>query len=120
MRVLVDADDHVDSSGDLAARIEGVVEGSLEPYADRIARVNVRLSQLSRQEAAGDQDMRCRMEALAPGLAQTIAVVHDGLTLTEAIHAAAAKLEQAVRQALTRPGTAASAEPADLGHLRRS
>ena len=101
MQVLVDADDHIDSSGEVVLRVEGLVEGSLERFRDRITRVDVYLSQLSRREAGGDRDMCCRMAAYAASV-NPIEVVYAGLTLTEAIHAAAAELEQAVPAAIGR------------------
>ena len=47
MQILVDADDHLHGSQDLMARIEGVVEGALERFSERIIRVEVRLSDLN-------------------------------------------------------------------------
>jgi ribosome-associated translation inhibitor RaiA len=109
MQVRVDADDHIDSNEELANRVEGVVEGSLERYSDRVVLVRVHLSRLANapgrmQHRPGERDMCCRMEAQAD-LAQPIVVSHEGLTLTEAIHAAAAKLERAVHDALKKTKT---------------
>ena len=47
MQIRVDADDHIDSNEDLASRVEGVVEGSLESYRDRVVLVQVHLSRLA-------------------------------------------------------------------------
>ena len=98
MQIRVDADDHIDSNDELADRVEGVVEGSLERYRDRVAVVVVHLSRLV-QHRPGERDMCCRMEAQAGSL-KPIVVTHEALTLTEAIHAASAKLERAVHDAL--------------------
>lgn len=102
MQILVDADDHIDSSGELALRVEGLLESSLERFRDEVTRVEVHLSRLSRREAGGDRDMCCRMAAQAAG-PRLIEVLYTGLTLTEAIHAAAAQLEDAVEAALSHP-----------------
>jgi ribosome-associated translation inhibitor RaiA len=123
MQILVDADDHLHGSQDLTARIEGVVEGALERFSERIIRVEVRLSDLN-SHRAGERDMCCHMEAHAGGL-RPIAVSHEAVTLTEAIHTTASKLERALHHALGRvkakPARAAVAEPddsaEDLGHL---
>ncbi|HVW71079.1 MAG TPA: hypothetical protein VHB68_19015 [Steroidobacteraceae bacterium] len=112
MQILVDAADPIDGGRELMLRVEGLVEGSLERFREHIARVEVHLSQLSHREA-GDRDMCCRMVAYAGGL-KPIEVVYAGLTLTEAIHAAAAQLEQAVHAAIGRPRH--KDEPAGPGH----
>jgi hypothetical protein len=97
MQIRVDVDDHIDGSEELMVRVEGVVEGSLDRYQAQIARVEVHLSQRIPHKH-GERDMCCRMEAHAGGL-KPIAVLHEALTLTEAIHAASAKLERAVHLA---------------------
>ncbi len=126
MQIRVDVDDRIDASQELMIRVEGVVEGSLDRFQGRIARVDVHLSQLSRPQP-GHLDMCCRMEAYAGALAP-IVVTHEAVTLTEAIHASAAKLARAVGAALGRqkgkvtepdaPGGAA--EEDGLGPLRSS
>lgn len=99
MQIWVDVDDRIDSSEELIVRVEGVVEGSLDRFQGRIARVDVHLSRLHQ---AGHRDMCCRMEAHAGGL-KPITASHEAVTLTEAIHAASAKLERAAAAALGRP-----------------
>jgi hypothetical protein len=128
MQVRVDVDDHIDGSEELLIRVEGVVVGSLDRFEDRISRVEVHLAQLSHPRAG--HAMCCRMEAFA-GALKPIAVSHEGLTLTEAIHAAAAKLHRAVATALNRTSATKMAAASDaggddhapeeeLGHLRSS
>ncbi len=128
MQVRVDVDDHIDASEELMIRVEGVVEGSLDRFQGRVLRVDVHLSQLSRAQP-GHRDMCCRMEAYAGALAPIVAT-HEAVTLTEAIHAASAKLARAVQAALgRRKEKAATAEPEaqeggaaedELGPLRSS
>ena len=122
MQIRVDVDDHIDGSEELMVRVEGVIEGSLDRFQERIARVDVHLSQRT-PHRAGERDMCCRMEAYA-GTLKVGEVSHDALTLTEAIHAASAKLERAIHTALgrLRPEDVAAEEgsPQELGHLRSS
>ena len=124
MQVRVDTDDHIDSNDELANRVEGVVEGSLERYRDRVVLVQVHLSRLvhvtgGATHRPGERDMCCRMEAQA-GTSSPIVVSHEALTLTEAIHAAAAKLERAVHDALKRLKTHVVEEAESLGHVGSS
>ena len=129
MQIRVDADDHIDSNEELAHRVEGVVEGSLERYRDRVALVVVHLSRLAHHRP-GERDMCCRMEALANGSSgqagslEPIVVSHEALTLTEAIHAASAKLERAVHAALkglkAREAAGDASPTEDLGHVGSS
>src|SRR3984957_3081876 len=124
MQIRVDADEHVDSSQELIFRVEGVVEGSLHDYEDRVTLVEVHLSRHVPHHP-GDRDMSCRMEAHLSAL-KPLEVSHDALTLTEAIHAASAKLERAIHTALGRrkskeapvPAADESADPSEgLGQL---
>ena len=122
MQIRVDADDHIDSNAELADRIEGVVEGSLERYRDRVVLVQVHLSRLP-HHSSGERDMCCRMEVQAGSL-KPIVVSHEALTLTEAIHAASVKLERAVYEALkslkVRETAAAAGSAQSLGHVGSS
>jgi|SRR6185312_16065711 len=129
MQVRVDVDDHIDGSEELMMRVEGVVEGSLERFQGCVARVDVHLSQLARS-SKGHCDLCCRMEAYA-GAVTPIVVSHEAITLTEAIHAAAAKLNRAVvavlgqragpdDQAAADAQEAGTAPGEGLGHLRSS
>lgn len=109
MQIRVDVDDHIDGSEELMVRVEGVVEGSLDGYQAHVTRVEVHLSRRIPHKH-GEHDMCCRMEAHAGGH-HPISVSHEAMTLTEAIHAASAKLERAVHLAL---------RAASGGNVRRS
>jgi hypothetical protein len=114
MQVRVNTDEHVDSSQELIFRVEGVIEGSLHDYEDCVTLVEVHLS-LRTPHHPGDRDMCCRMEAHLIAL-KPLEVSHEALTLTEAIHAASAKLEKAIRAALGhRKSKGAAAPAADEG-----
>jgi len=128
MQIRVEADEHIDSSDELTLRVEGVVEGSLERYVSRVTLVEVHLSR-NAQHSMGGRDICCRIAAHVGGL-NPIAVSHDAFTLTEAIHAASAKLERAVHDEFHLDRAKVSREPADdavgdsepagLGHARSS
>ena len=126
MQIRVHTDEHVDSSQELIFRVEGVVEGSLHYYEDRVTLVEVHLS-VRTPHRPGDRDMCCRMEAHLSAL-KPLEVSHEALTLTEAIHAASAKLERAIHAALghrkskgtVAPASDEGADPSEgLGQLGR-
>jgi ribosome-associated translation inhibitor RaiA len=98
MQVLVNSDHHIVGGRDLTERVRGVVLGRLDRLASRITRVEVHLQDLNSGKLA-QRDKRCLMEARVGGL-KPIAVSHEAPTLTEAIHAAAEKLERALVRVL--------------------
>ena len=100
MQVLVNSDHHIVGGEDLTERVQGVVAGRLERFDARITRVEVHLNDLNGLKL-GERDKRAMMEARIGGL-KPIAVSHEAPTLTEAIHAAADKLERAIERALGR------------------
>ena len=111
MQVLVHSDHTIHGSEDLTDRIEGVVLGTLGRFRDRVTRVEVHLSDLNSQKI-GERDKRCLMEARVGGL-KPLAVSHEAPTLTEAIHAAASKLERALDRTLGRMGQSDGRVPGD-------
>jgi ribosome-associated translation inhibitor RaiA len=129
MQIRVDVDDHIDGSEELMVRVEGVVEGSLDGYQEKVTRVAVHLSRRV-PHRYGEHDMCCRMEAHVGGGYNPVSVSHEAVTLTEAIHAASAKLERAVHLALQAAQPAGTGRPAEneeipgpaegLEHLRSS
>jgi ribosome-associated translation inhibitor RaiA len=98
MQIRVDVDDQIDGSEELMVRVEGVVQGSLDGYQEQVTRVDVHLSRRV-PHRPGDHDMCCRIEAHAGGH-HPVSVSHEAMTLTEAIHAASAKLQRAIHLAL--------------------
>jgi hypothetical protein len=98
MQVVVSADDAVRCDEELISRVEGVIQGTLERFGDRIVRVEVHLGDRD-SPGPGDRDKSCRMEARVTGLKPVVAS-HEAVTLTEAIHAAASKLESSVAREL--------------------
>ncbi len=108
MQVLVNSDLHVD----LTERVQGVLEGRLERFEERITRIEVALSDLNSRKR-GERDKRCIMEARLGGR-EPIAVSHEAPTLTEAIHVAADKLERALEDALCSPENTVGPTPPQL------
>jgi ribosome-associated translation inhibitor RaiA len=98
MQVLVNSDHHIVGGEDLMERVQGVVEGRLDRFEGRITRVEVHLNDLNGSKL-GERDKRCMMEARIGGM-KPIAVSHEAPTVTEAIHAAADKLERAIEHTL--------------------
>jgi len=94
MQILVSSDGHVCCDDELIRRLEGVVEGTLDRFGDRITGVDVHLGDLGTHNPV-DRDKSCRLEARL-GSAQPVRVSHEAGTLTEAIHGAADKLRRAV------------------------
>ena len=115
MQIRVHADEHIDSSEELIFRVEGVVQGSLDRYQDRVTLVEVHLSRRVPHHS-GERDMCCRMEAHA-GALKPLEVSHEAITLTEAIHAASAKLERAIHAALGRRKGKEATAPAIEEHV---
>lgn len=102
MHILINSDERIFCDAELIRRIEGVVEGSLEQFADHITRIEVTLSDLNSSEAA-DRDKCCVMEARLAGL-KPLAVGHEAQTLAEAIHGAAAQLRRSLGDYLRAAG----------------
>ncbi len=108
MQVLLNSELHLD----LTERLQGVLEGRLERFDERITRIEVALSDLNGRDL-GKRDKRCIMEARLGGM-EPIAVSHEAPTLTEAIHVAVDKLERALEEALCSPRNAVGPAPPEL------
>jgi ribosome-associated translation inhibitor RaiA len=98
MQVLVNCDDHICCDDELIRRVEGVVTGTLERFAEHLLRVEVWLRDLN-SEKPGDRDKVCSLEARVAAGAP-LSAEHEAPTLAEAIHVAAGKLEKQVRRQL--------------------
>jgi hypothetical protein len=98
MQVLVKCDDPICCDAELIRRVEGVVAGTLERFAEHLSRVEVWLRDLN-SEKPGDPDKVCSLEACLAG-APPVSAEHLAPTLAEAIHEAAGKLERLVERQL--------------------
>ena len=100
MQVLVNCDDRICCDEELIRRIEGVLAGMLGRFSDRVFRIEARLSDLG-SACPGERDKVCSIEARIAG-ATSVVARHAAMTLTEAIHAAADKLETFLARELRR------------------
>jgi ribosome-associated translation inhibitor RaiA len=101
MQIQVNTDNHTAGSADLIRLVEGLVEGALDRFRDRITRVEVHLSDESSSEKSSGNDKRCVMEARLAGL-QPITVSADESSLEHALSSAADKLEKTLKRTLGR------------------
>jgi len=101
MQIQVNTDNHTEGSADLTRQVEGVVEGALGRFTDRITRVEVHLTDESSSSKSRDNDMRCVMEARLAGL-QPITVSADRSSMEHALSSAADKLEKTLNRTLGR------------------
>jgi ribosome-associated translation inhibitor RaiA len=100
MQIQVNTDRHVQGGEDLIQRVQMMVEGAVDNYADRITRIEAHLSD-ENSAAKGGDDKRCVLEARLNGL-EPIAVTHHANTMQLAIDGATEKLERAISSTLGR------------------
>ncbi len=104
MQIQVNTDNHVDGTENLTRQVEDVVETTLGRFGDRITRLEVHLNDVNSGAKAGDDDMRCGMEARLAGL-RPITVSHSGASLDQAVKGAADKLSTTLDRTLGRLNT---------------
>ena len=98
MQVLVSCEDPICCDVELIQRVEGVIMGTLERFTEHLSRVEVQLRDLN-SDKPGERDKVCILYARLIG-APPVKSEHEAPTLTEAIHAAASKLERLVGRQL--------------------
>ena len=101
MHILVNTDNNITGSENLTRQVEGVVEGTLSRFGDRITRIEVHLTDVSNSSKSSDNDKRCVMEARLAGL-QPITVSSQASSLDQALDSAADKLEKTIDRTLGR------------------
>lgn len=101
MQIQVNAGHHIEGGEELIRQVEGVVQGALDRFSDRITRVEVHLTDENGSEKSGDSDKKCVMEARLAGF-QPITVSANGSNLEQALDAAADKLEKTLKRTLER------------------
>jgi len=97
MQILVNCSDPLCCDENLFQRVEGVIAGTLEHFSNRVARVEVNLSDVSDLNHA-NSDKICSLEAWVG--AESVVASHAAATLAEAIHDAASKLERLLARAI--------------------
>lgn len=103
MQVQVSTDRNINGSDSLSERIEGMVGGALERFADQVTRVEVHLSDENSREKAGNDDKRCVMEVRLAGR-QPVAVTHHAASVELAVDGAAEKMKRLLDSTLGRRG----------------
>lgn len=101
MQIQVHTDNNIKSSAGFTAKIQDLVEGTLNRFADRITRVEVHLTDESGSAKSRGNDMRCVLEARLTGL-QPTTVSADGSSVDQALHDAVEKMERALGRMLDR------------------
>jgi len=101
MQIEIHTDGNIDGNEALAARVSSVVESALQRFSEHVTRVNVHLSDENSDKKAGNDAMRCMMEARLEGR-QPIAVTHQATTLDETVDGAADKLARLIEHTLGR------------------
>ena len=91
MKVQVNTDKNVEGSEALIERTEAHLASALTRFENRLTRVEVHLGNESAGRTSGD-DFRCLIEARPAGM-DPVTVTHHSVTLDEALHGAADKLE---------------------------
>ena len=79
------------------------MENALNPFSDRVTRVEVHLSDVN-SDKGGQDDKRCMMEVRLEGR-QPTAVTHEATTLEQAVAGAVGKLKRSVEHTLDREST---------------
>jgi len=112
MQILVNSDHHITGDQTVSARVETIVSGSVDRFADRVTRVEVHLNDVNGPKH-GAKEKRCMMEARVGGI-KPIAVSHEAPTLLEAIEGCADKLERALEHKLGKLNATAGPVPRDV------
>lgn len=98
MKVQLNTDKHIQGDESLAQHVEQVVGEALARFGDRVARVEVHLSDANGGKG-GSNDKRCMMEARLEGL-QPAAATADAPNVRAAINGAAKKLQRVLDSSL--------------------
>jgi len=101
MKIQINAGHNIQVHEPLAAQVSGLVESALSRFSNRIARVEIHLSDENSDKKVGHDAMRCMLEARLEGH-QPIAVTHHATTLDEAVDGAADKLARLIKHTLER------------------
>ncbi|KAA0946982.1 MULTISPECIES: HPF/RaiA family ribosome-associated protein [unclassified Pseudomonas] len=94
MQILVNSDNHIESSIRLEEWVRTTIESTLERYEEDLTRVEVYLRD-ENGDKPGPHDLSCQLEARPKGH-QPLSVSHKADTLEQAIDGAAVKLERAL------------------------
>lgn len=109
MQIQINSDHHTSASPELARRLQGLVQDTLDRYSDRITRVEAHLNDLNDLNSlkSGSNNKRCHREARVSGLGP-ISASHEADSLDFAINGAMEKLERAIEHQLGKVAMTAS------------
>ena len=100
MQVLVNSDNHIDTSSSQASGIREHVQHKLQRFEDHLTRIELHLSDENGHKG-GSQDKRCQIEARPKGR-DPVSVSHQAETLNQAIEGAMDKLGTVLERTVAR------------------
>ena len=101
MQIQINTDHNITGHQALVVQVSDVVESALSRFRDRIAQVEVHLSDENSDKKGGNADIRCVMEASLQGR-RPIAVTDQAATLEQAVDGAVDKLANLIESTLGR------------------
>ncbi len=101
MQIQIRTDHNIEGSEALIDRVRGVVEDALSAFSDRITSVDVHLSNQNSEQEAGNDSLRCMIEARLEGH-QPLAVTEQAATLDQSVDGATDKLTHLIDHTLGR------------------
>jgi ribosome-associated translation inhibitor RaiA len=99
MQIQINSDRNVNADQAVSTEVSGIVDRTLSRFSDDITRLEVHLSDENSAKKAGDDDMRCMIEARMTGQ-RPIAVTHQAATVGQAVSGAADKLSRMLESIL--------------------
>lgn len=99
MLIQVNSDHETRSSADQIAYVQGVVEGKLKRFAERVTRAEVHLNDENSSVKAGGKDKRCQIEVRLAGLSP-ISVTHHADSHDLALDGAINKMHSLIETTL--------------------
>lgn len=104
MQIQINTDSNVEGDAEFMKQINAVVITGLDRFSKHITRVELHLSDKNSDKKAGNEDIRCLLEARLAGL-QPISVSDSAATLEQAVDGAVEKLTRSLDSTLGRLGT---------------
>jgi ribosome-associated translation inhibitor RaiA len=100
MKIQLNTDTHIEGTKALAAKVNTIIKLAVARFIEHITRIEVHLSDYKNGQR-GQHDYRCMLESRIEGR-QPLAVTDHAITLEQAIHGAAQKLEHQLESTLGR------------------
>ena len=100
MQIQINANSNIDGRERLTTYVTGVVEDALSRFRERLARVELHLSE-EEGHRGGQDDKRCMIEARLKGR-HPIVVTHEASSMNDAVGGALSKLKRSIESAIER------------------